>query len=145
MAASALTLDRPAARAFREWSGLRAGRRIHARPELLATFDEARRYFGQHIELVIGDSTADATRARLTAQYEAVFIDGEHSYRGARADVEFALRLAPRLIAWHDIADSDWHVQARCAVSRVWAELRARHSTDERVVGEWGGIGIVRL
>lgn len=118
---------------------------IVALPELLATLDDARHRFSQSIELVIGDSTAIATRARLAQQYDVVFIDGDHSYRGTRADVEFALSRSPRLIALHDISDSDWHAQARCSVSRVWEELRKRYSTENRVVGDWGGIGIVRL
>jgi len=128
------------------------GRRIHittvdidARPELLATLDDARHRFGQSIEFVVGDSTADATRAKIASRFDAVFIDGDHSYRVAQADTEFAFSRAPRLVALHDIADSNWHAQARCCVSRLWTTLRARYTTEERVVGDWGGIGIVRL
>jgi predicted O-methyltransferase YrrM len=127
------------------------GREIHitvvdveARPELLATLEDARHRFSQPIELVVGDSMAGATRERLRQQYDAVFIDGDHSYRGARSDVDFALERSARLIALHDITDSDWHAQARCSVSRVWGELRARYSTAERLLGHWGGIGIIR-
>lgn len=118
---------------------------IEARPELLATFADARRRFGQPIEFVHGDSTTSATRSRLAHQYDAVFIDGDHSYRSSRADLDFAFSRSPRTVALHDIADSEWHAQAKCAVSRVWQELRNRHQTAERIVGEWGGIGLVRL
>jgi hypothetical protein len=114
------------------------------RPELMTTLEDARRRFEQSIEIVGGDSTAAATRERLAARYDAVFIDGDHGFRGSRADLDFALTRSPRLVAMHDIVDSDWHAEARCCVSRVWAEARARHATDERVVGNWGGIGIIR-
>jgi predicted O-methyltransferase YrrM len=116
---------------------------IEARPELLATIADASTRFGQQVDVVIGDSAAAATRAQLAPRYDAVFIDGDHGYRGARADAYFALTRSPRLIALHDIADSDWHAQARCCVSRVWSELRG-HGTEERVLGDWGGIGILR-
>jgi predicted O-methyltransferase YrrM len=118
---------------------------LEARPELLATINDARLRFNQQIDLVVGDSTSPETRTRLDARYDAVFVDGDHGYQGARADVDFALARSPRLIALHDIADSDWHAQARCCVSRVWSELCAQYVTAERVVGSWGGVGIVRL
>jgi predicted O-methyltransferase YrrM len=117
---------------------------IEARSELLATIVEIRQRFRQTVEVVIGDSMAAATRSKLDSHYDAVFIDGDHSYRAARADVDFALSRSPRLIALHDIADSAWHAQAHCCVSRVWAELRATYSTEERIVGDWGGIGLVK-
>ncbi len=117
-----------------------------SRPELLASLDDARRQFAQLIDLVVGDSAAAATRDRLGPQYDAVFVDGDHGYRGAHNDVEFSLTRGPRLVALHDIADSDWHAQAGCCVSRVWSELCARYPvTEERIVGEWGGIGIIML
>lgn len=78
-------------------------------------------------------------------QADAVFIDGEHGYRACRADVELARRLRPRLLALHDIADSDWHAHNRCCVSRVWAELEATEAVTETRAGDtWGGIGLVR-
>jgi hypothetical protein len=118
---------------------------IKARPELLATLDDARKRFSQPIELVVGDSTSSATRASLAAKYDAVFIDGDHSYCRARADLEFAISRTPRLIALHDIVDSDWHAQARCSVSRLWAEVRSQYPTEDLAIGHWGGIGIVWL
>lgn len=117
---------------------------IAARPELERTLADARRRFGQVMNVVIGDSAAEETRAGVGAQYDAVFIDGDHGYRGARADVDFALTRSPRLVALHDIVDSVWHAQERCCVSRVWEEVRARYPGEERIVGVWGGIGIFR-
>lgn len=76
---------------------------------------------------------------------DAVFIDGDHGYRACRRDVELARALRPRLLALHDIVDSDWHAHNRCCVARVWSELRAAHGTQERASADWGGIGLVRL
>jgi len=113
-------------------------------PELLASIEDARTRFGQRINFVEGDSTEAAVRARLSSQYDGVFIDGDHSYRNCRSDFEFALSLSPRIIAIHDIVDSDWHAQARCSVSKLWAELRERYPSEQRTTGDWGGIGIIR-
>ena len=111
-------------------------------PELLATLDDARHRFGQQIDLVEGDSTAASTRERLSPQYDAVFIDGDHSYRCSSSDASLALSLHPRIVGLHDVVDSDWHAQAHCCVSRLWSELRNRYVTEECASGDWGGIGV---
>lgn len=79
------------------------------------------------------------------ATADAVFIDGDHGYRACLRDVELARNLKPRLIALHDIVDSDWHAHNRCCVSRVWAGLRAGAGAEERAGRDWGGIGLLRL
>jgi hypothetical protein len=109
----------------------------------LEALQDARTRFGQQIELVTGDSTAAATRTRLASQYDAVFIDGDHSYRGSRMDLDLALSLNPRLIGLHDVVDSDWHTQAGCCVSRLWAEMRQGYLTAEKIGGVWGGVGMI--
>jgi len=118
---------------------------LAASPELLETIEDARRRLGQQINLIEGDSTATETRARLSSQYDAIFIDGDHSYCSCRSDFDFALSLRPRIIGIHDIVDSDWHAQARCCVSKLWTELRGRYASEEMAAGDWAGIGIVRL
>ena len=116
---------------------------VDPRPELLATLEDIRIRFGQRIELVAGDSAAAVTREQIGPAFDAVFIDGDHGYRGSRSDLEFALTRGPRLIGLHDIVDSDWHAAARCCVSRVWREAQARFRSDERTTGDWGGIGVL--
>jgi hypothetical protein len=74
-----------------------------------------------------------------------VFIDGDHGYRGARADWQLAVSLGARMVAFHDIVDSDWHASERCCVSRLWQELRSTHVTREIALGDWGGIGVAVL
>jgi predicted O-methyltransferase YrrM len=112
--------------------------------ELLRNIEDARTRFRQQIRIIEGDSTSEKTRVQLQPHYDAVFIDGDHSYRASRSDFEFALSLRPCLIALHDIVDSDWHAQMRCCVSRLWSELCGRYLCEELAVGAWGGIGIVR-
>lgn len=77
---------------------------------------------------------------------DAAFIDGDHGYAACRRDVDAALAAGARLLALHDIVDSDWHAASRCCVSRVWAELQAEHpDAQERSGTDWGGIGIVAV
>jgi len=108
------------------------------RPELLRAVADARSRFGQALQVV-----ADA--AALPARCDAVFIDGDHGFCACSADVALAWQLQPRLLALHDIVDSDWHAHAGCAVSRVWAGLRQQHRSNARCLGTtgWGGIGVV--
>ena len=98
---------------------------------------------GQHLE-VLHLPRADALPAGT--RIDAAFIDGDHSYAACRRDVDAALRSGVRLLALHDIVDSDWHATSRCCVSRVWAELKAQHpGAQARAGADWGGIGIVDL
>ena len=114
-------------------------------PQLNQTFEDARQRFKQTLNLVTSDSTAATTRAQLANRYDAVFIDGDHSYRACASDFNLAKSLKPRLIGLHDIVDSDWHAGASCCVSRLWAELTPQYCTEERATEEWGGIGVVTL
>jgi len=109
-----------------------------------ATFDQAKQNFRQSLKLITAGQYA-GHRKRIADQYDAVFIDGDHSYKGCRADFSLALSLRPRLIALHDIVDSDWHAYARCCVSRVWRELSQEYSTMQKAATQWGGIGVVVL
>lgn len=107
------------------------------RPELLRAMQDAGARYGQQLRLV-GEAAA------LPAACDAVFIDGDHGFRACSADVALGLALQPRLLGLHDIVDSDWHAQSRCAVSRVWAELQHTRRSEARCLGTaWGGIGVV--
>ena len=96
------------------------------------------------IEITIIKSESDAGVAEtLAPNYDAVFLDGDRSYKGCRAAFNFALTLQPRLIALHNIVDSDWQIYAPCCVSRVWNELKSQYQTIEKSSGDWGGMGLV--
>jgi hypothetical protein len=107
-------------------------------PDVVEVFRAAEEHFGQRINLA-------RAREQLAPEYAAVFLDGDHGYKGCRADFDFALTLNPRLIALHDIVDSNWHAYARCCVSRVWNELKAEYRTLEKASDEWAGIGVAML
>ena len=79
--------------------------------------------------------------------YSVVFIDGDHGYPGSASDWEFAKSLNPRLIAFHDIADSVKHRSEGCHVDVLWREIIAQgHKTQQKIVGcGWGGIGVVEF
>jgi len=100
--------------------------------------------FGQRVRLIRGDSQSLARDSEPGAPCEAAFIDGDRSYAGTKRDYLFARAARARVIALHDIVDSDWHVHSRCCVSRLWAELASGGMrTAARAGTEWGGIGIV--
>jgi len=40
--------------------------------------------------------------------YDLVFIDGEHFYDDVKGDTEFAFKLNPKVIVWHDYIDSPY-------------------------------------
>ncbi len=139
-----------------EWH---VARRFHARgkhiaitaidslknPKLIETLNDARFRFQQNLNSLDGDSAAAFVRDRPTGQFDAVFIDGNHSYCSGRRAFEFAKACRPRIVGLHDIVDSDWHAQVRCCLSRVWYELKECYATEERATGDWGGIGIVHI
>lgn len=108
-------------------------------------FQNAQERFGQSMRLIQTDSSANDTKHLLSPQYDAIFIDGDHGYCGARNDWLLAKSKKPKLIGFHDIVDSDWHIQCRCCVSRLWSEIKTEYKTEERSSGEWGGIGVVWL
>jgi len=114
-------------------------------PGVVEVFRDAEERFRQRIILMLTTDSLTSVRAQLAPQYTAVFLDGDRGYKGCRADFELALTLNPRLIALHDIVDSDWHASVRCCVSRVWNELKGQYRTVEKSSDEWAGIGVVML
>jgi spore maturation protein CgeB len=116
---------------------------VNPLPELFQSLEDARHRFDQKIILIEGESGSRQTRELLSGQYDAVFIDGDHTYRGSRSDFDLARSFHPRLIGLHDIVDSDWHAYSRCCVSRLWRELRNEYYCEENAKEDWGGIGLV--
>ncbi|MBA4175721.1 MAG: hypothetical protein C0505_04050 [Leptothrix sp. (in: Bacteria)] len=119
---------------------------LHAGPAPLLhrLADEARQAFGATLHHLDADSATPGVLQALGTPHDAAYIDGEHGYAACRRDVALALAAGARTVALHDIVDSDWHAQNRCAVSRVWAELQATRVTRQRAGAHWGGIGILR-
>jgi cephalosporin hydroxylase len=109
-----------------------------------------------HWRVVRGDSHDPATLAAVRDLMEGIpfdflFIDGDHSHAGVRADfLDYRGLVRPGgLIGFHDVADTAEHRRVGCEVDRLWAELRAgKHGfyacEDLTVPGlPWGGIGVV--
>lgn len=102
----------------------------------------------QSIELVRADSHDPATASRVASwlggkSVDFLFIDGDHSLSGVRADFElYSPLVAPGgMIAFHDIVpgpESDVG-----GVPRFWQELKTRRASVE-FVADWkqGGYGI---
>ncbi len=106
---------------------------------------------GQRAYFIRGDSHAAETRQRVTQvldgnAVDVLFIDGDHSYAGAKQDFESyrALVRPGGAVALHDIVPQKDHPEIE--VSRLWAEIRGRYQVRE-FVEDWNqsamGIGMV--
>lgn len=102
---------------------------------------------GVDLRLWTGDShEAEAAEfAAGSSPFDFAFIDGDHSYAGARADWEtYAPMVRPGgLVALHDILPHPNYPAVE--VDRLWREIKDEHNTAELVSypGQvWGGIGL---
>ena len=142
---------------FALWCALASGRKIgidsgsiggpiHQRlPDFQARFGDVR--------LIKADSHAPATREQVVAMLEGepldfLFIDGDHTVAGVRADYEMygPLVRPGGWIGLHDITESDYHKGMNAGGSAEhWAGLEAARkvSVDWRDPGF--GIGLVQV
>jgi len=113
----------------------------------------------QRIVSINGDSHDEQTRARVEQELgglpiDVLFIDGDHSYEGVRADFDLYSPLVRPggVIGLHDINEdySTRHGTPTPSVSgevpRYWRELKARSRTEELISDpehDGFGIGIV--
>jgi hypothetical protein len=99
----------------------------------------------QNFTFLHGSSNSPEIIAQL-GRYDAVWIDGDHSYHGAKKDFELALTVADKIIAFHDIIDCPYHRKKKCFVSGLWSEIKdSGYHTSELAGDDWAGIGIVYL
>jgi predicted O-methyltransferase YrrM len=102
---------------------------------------------GQRIDLIRADShsaaSLDAVQQALgTQKLDVLFIDGDHTYAGAKQDFEQYGPLVRQggIIAFHDIAD---HPSGRGGdVPKLWRELQTGRSTRELIADRTKGYGI---
>lgn len=97
---------------------------------------------------LFGDSSTDATRRLIVGRgpYDAILIDGDHTYSGVVADWRAFGGMAP-IVAFHDIvgAGQAERVTGReVEVPRLWAEIKASGLRTVEFVapGSTMGIGV---
>jgi len=112
-------------------------------PQLQKNLAEIGLVWDQSFKFLQQSSHADCSKL---GYFDAVWIDGDHSYEGVKQDFELALTHATKIIAFHDIIDSAYHRRMGCLVSKLWAEIKKSGLRTEEIVGpDWAGIGIVYL
>ena len=107
----------------------------------------------QALHLLREDSHAAKTcdRVRFLLQgrrLDFLFIDGDHTYDGVRADFEMYVPLVRRggIVAFHDIVKHP--PQAECEVDRFWNEIKQQYRHIEIIkdpLQGWAGIGILHI
>jgi hypothetical protein len=112
-------------------------------PQLQKNLAEIGLVWDQSFKFLQQSSHADCSKL---GYFDAVWIDGDHSYECVKQDFELALTHATKIIAFHDIIDSAYHRRMGCLVSKLWAEIKKSGLRTEEIVGpDWAGIGIVYL
>lgn len=84
--------------------------------------------------------------ALLRGPYDAVFIDGDHSYSGVKSDWENYRGLAKKVVVFHDIIATSPKNPERLAVHKLWREIKDEFRTLEIIEPDSSrkmGIGVV--
>jgi len=130
---------------------LRGGRFGNGYPLVKAPLYRSFARRSQKIVLIRGNSHLEETHrktreALMQRPVDFLFIDGDHTYGGVRADFEMYSKLVSPggIIAFHDIAA---HVhETGCEVSRYWSEVKHQYRHEEIIENPsqgWAGIGVL--
>lgn len=110
--------------------------------------DAVRGLEGYDAHLIFGDSTSTEVIEKVEAlgPFDAVLIDGDHRYAGAKADW---LNYGPmgRLVAFHDIVGEGQTTKDAAAhpveVPRLWAEIKGERHVEFVGPDSKMGIGVI--
>jgi hypothetical protein len=104
---------------------------------------------GYVTDILLGNSTDPSVQYEIASigPYDAILIDGDHTYEGVKADWEAYRDLAP-IIAFHDIVGEGQFERVTrrgVEVPRLWAEIKACGANVVEFVspGSAMGIGVV--
>lgn len=125
--------------------------RIDSQESLERCVQELRKQ-GYNAHVIFGNSQTDEMVEKvkeIAEEFECVFIDGDHTYDGAKRDFELYLPLAGELVTFHDIVgvgQKDKRYDAKVEVPILWQELK-QHYNHVEIVGQGSimGIGVLEL
>lgn len=93
--------------------------------------------------------TIETVKKHLPHGIDFLFIDGDHTYQGAKADFEIYGQMVNDggAIAFHDLMTPKNGIQNHIQVGRLWREIQhAGYVTEEIWCApdpDWGGIGVI--
>lgn len=105
----------------------------------------------QELYLLRENSHSNSTREQVkeiigATPIDFLFIDGDHTYEGAKNDFEMYAPLVKDggIIAFHDIAQHP--PEKNCNVHKFWEEIKGENSQEfiENPNQKWAGIGVYR-
>jgi predicted O-methyltransferase YrrM len=97
----------------------------------------------QIFQMIEADSHSPATANAVQAdQIDLLFLDGDHTYEGVKADWDLWSPLVRPggIIAFHDTVETEWAHEP--GVVRLVSELKKQHSSVEWFDARNGGVGI---
>lgn len=100
---------------------------------------------------ILADSHSPITVAQVVGAIrhpvDLVFIDGDHSFLGVQADYQLYAPLVRTggVVAFHDIADTEFHRDRGVDVARFWRTFDVTVRQEFVCGSHWGGIGAVRV
>lgn len=120
---------------------------LNSSAEMLAKVSKSLNEAGYITTVILGNSTDKAIiqEASKFAPFDLVFIDGDHTYEGVKADWDNYAKWG-KMIAFHDIVDSQLpNLKGEIIeVPRFWNELKQKYRHIEFVEkGSTMGIGVI--